>query len=111
LFHWDVAFQSRLGPTRWLSPSLLEVTDNLLEQGVKVMIVQCPSFVFDCLETLEEVGQEVKAHFLRNGGKDFILVPAPNHSPEWLKTLKCMILEQMGVSYETCASSASPTPP
>lgn len=110
LFNWDVAFQSRLGPTRWLEPSLIEVTDHLLEQGVKIMIVQCPSFVFDCLETLEEVGQEVKSHFLQNGGKEFILVPALNHSPEWLKTLKCMILEQMGVSYETCASSASATP-
>jgi ferrochelatase len=83
----------------------MDVTEHLLDQGVSTMVVQCPSFVFDCLETLEEVGQELREHFLKNGGKEFILVPALNHSPEWLKVLKCMILEQVGVKYETCTST------
>lgn len=96
LFHWDVAFQSRLGPAKWLEPSLLEVTDQLLEQGVKTMVVQCPSFVFDCLETLEEVGMELKEHFLKNGGREFILVPALNRSELWMKTLQTMILDSLG---------------
>ena len=109
LLNWDVAFQSRLGPMRWLEPSLLEVTDNLLEQGVKTMIVQCPSFVADCLETIDEVGQELMEYFLRKGGKQFILVPALNHSEVWLNTLEKMITKQIGVNYEVSSSPSSTT--
>jgi ferrochelatase len=95
LFHWDVAFQSRLGPTRWLDPSLMEVTAQLLDQGVKTLIVQCPSFVVDGLESLEEVGMDLKEYFLRHGGKQFILVPALNHSSLWIEALKEIVLQQM----------------
>ena len=94
---------------RWLEPSLLEVTDNLLEQGVKTMIVQCPSFVADCLETIDEVGQELMEYFLRKGGKQFILVPALNHSEVWLNTLEKMITKQIGVNYEVSSSPSSTT--
>lgn len=93
LFNWDVAFQSRLGPTKWLAPSLQDVADQLLNQGVKTMVVQCPSFVFDCLETLEEVGLELREHFIKGGGKEFILVPALNHSEPWLSQLTAMVKE------------------
>jgi ferrochelatase len=111
LYRWDVAFQSRLGPTKWLGPALLENTAHLLEQGVTTMVVQCPSFVIDCLETLEEVGLELKHYFLKNGGKNFILVPALNHSELWLEALKDMIIEHSGVANEINPSSASPKTP
>ncbi|MEY4615134.1 MAG: hypothetical protein RJB66_94 [Pseudomonadota bacterium] len=94
LFHWDVAFQSKVAPSRWIEPSLQEVVDDLLEQGVKTMVVLCPSFVFDNVESLDEVGQEMREYFLRQGGRSFFLVPALNNTELWIKTLCLMVLEQ-----------------
>lgn len=94
LFHWDVAFQSKVGISKWLEPSLREVTEHLLEQGVKTMVVVCPSFVLDNVESLEEVGMEIRDYFLRHGGRTFHLVPGLNQSELWIKSLSLMVLEQ-----------------
>lgn len=92
LFQWNVAFQSWLAPTRWLSPSLMEMADHFLEIGMKTMVVQSPSFVLDGVETLHGVNQELKNYFLKNGGENFIFVPALNHSPLWLEALQKIVL-------------------
>ena len=61
---------------------------RLAESGIKKLLVICPSFVSDCLETLEEIGIRGKEIFLANGGKEFTLIPCLNDSPEWIETLK-----------------------
>jgi protoporphyrin/coproporphyrin ferrochelatase len=76
--NYSTAFQSRLGPTRWLAPSTEEECLRLLRGGVKKIKVVCPAFVADCLETIEEIGQELKDEFLKSGGESFELIPCLN---------------------------------
>jgi ferrochelatase len=72
------SFQSRLGRDRWIEPSTEETALKLAAVGVKNLKVACPSFVADCLETLEEIGLDLKEQFLAAGGKSFELIPCVN---------------------------------
>jgi protoporphyrin/coproporphyrin ferrochelatase len=54
---------------------------------VKNLVVACPSFVSDCLETLEEIGMELKELFMKNGGESFDLVPCVNDSDHFVQGL------------------------
>ncbi len=83
----STVFQSRLGRVRWLEPSLDGHLAMLAKQGVKRVAVVCPSFVSDCLETLEEVGLRMKAQFVAAGGQELVAVPCLNDSPAWLDAL------------------------
>ena len=82
-----VAFQSRLGNDPWLTPATDQTIDQLAKDGVKRLAVVCPAFVSDCLETLEEIGEEAKESFLEHGGESFKLVPCLNDDPQWVDTL------------------------
>lgn len=81
------SFQSRLGRGEWLGPSTEETVQKLAQSGFKRLAVACPSFVIDCLETLEEIDMEVRETFLRAGGEDFAFVPALNAEEEWTQAL------------------------
>jgi ferrochelatase len=83
----STSFQSRLGPTKWIEPSTEEVVDELLKKGVQNLVVACPSFVSDCLETLEEIGIDLKKQFLEKGGKTFKLVPCVNDDDNFVRGL------------------------
>ncbi|MEZ4334886.1 MAG: ferrochelatase [Myxococcota bacterium] len=74
----SLAFQSRLGPTRWIQPYTDEALPALRAQGVRRLAVCCPSFVADCLETLEEIGIRLKARWIELGGDALWLAPCPN---------------------------------
>lgn len=80
------SFQSRLGPSAWIGPSSIETVQDLAARGVKRMAVVCPSFVADCLETLEEIGIELRQRFLQQGGEEFHLIPCLNDQPQWVKS-------------------------
>ena len=80
------SFQSRLGRDEWLKPYTAERLDNLPKEGVKKLVVVCPAFVSDCLETLEEIGEAGKQAFLKAGGEKFTLIPCLNADPDWVKT-------------------------
>ena len=54
-------------------------------------MVACPSFVADCLETLEEIGLEAKEEFIEAGGEDFALVPCLNSDPTWADVVADMV--------------------
>ena len=84
---YSVSFQSRLGRAKWLEPNTLDVVKNLADQGAKKILVICPSFVADCLETLEEIGMEAKEAFVDAGGKSLELIPCLNTHPGWVKTV------------------------
>jgi len=74
----STAFQSRLGPLPWIQPFTDIELPKLAERGVRRLAVFCPSFVADCLETLEEVGIRLREQWLELGGEDLWLAPCPN---------------------------------
>lgn len=84
---YSIAFQSRLGRDPWLRPYTDHVLVDLAARGVKKLVVMCPAFVTDCLETLEEIGLRGRDSFLKSGGKEFTLIPCLNEHPSWLNTL------------------------
>jgi ferrochelatase len=87
---FSVSFQSRLGCDRWLKPYTDLVLAELPGKGIKKLLVICPAFVADCLETLEEIGMRGRATFLAAGGKEFALIPCLNEHPLWLAALEKM---------------------
>jgi protoporphyrin/coproporphyrin ferrochelatase len=90
---YTVAFQSRLGRTPWIRPYTDLTLAALPGRGVKRVAVFSPSFVADCLETLEEIGIRGKETFLAAGGEAFALVPSLNEHPLWVDAVTAMILE------------------
>jgi ferrochelatase len=85
---YSIAFQSRLGREPWLTPYTDKVIPGLAKAGVRKLRVICPSFVSDCLETLEEIGMRGRESFLESGGTDFDLIPCLNEHPLWLAFLE-----------------------
>ena len=73
-----VTFQSRFGKAAWLQPYTEPTLVALAKQGVASLDVMCPGFTADCLETLEEIDQEVRAAFLAAGGREFRSIPCLN---------------------------------
>lgn len=90
---YSIGFQSRLGRAAWVGPSTEEVLRELPARGVKRLAVCCPSFVADCLETLEEIGERGRETFLEAGGAEFRLIPAMNYHPAWVRALATLALE------------------
>jgi ferrochelatase len=84
----QVSFQSRLGPIPWLKPATADLIEEFPSQGVKDIVVMCPAFVSDCLETIEEIGMEGREDFMEAGGKNFELVPCLNENEAWIDLLE-----------------------
>jgi len=84
---YSVAFQSRLGRAKWLDPNTEDVLKDLAAKGAKNVLVICPAFVTDCLETLEEIAIRGKEVFIEAGGENLTLIPCLNHHPKWIETL------------------------
>lgn len=81
-----VSFQSRLGSDKWIQPFTDKELEELPRRGVKKLMVICPAFVADCLETLEEMDDRGKESFMQSGGEVFVRVPCLNVSTEWVDT-------------------------
>jgi len=81
---WGLSFQSRVGVETWLKPYTDEELRALPGRGVKNVAVLCPSFVSDCLETLEEIGIEGRHTFQSSGGENYHLVPCLNEREDYL---------------------------
>ncbi|RYY38673.1 MAG: ferrochelatase [Chitinophagaceae bacterium] len=84
---WGFSFQSRLGRDPWLQPYTAKRLAELPGEGVKKVVVACPAFVSDCLETLEEIAVEGKESFLHAGGEHFDMVPCLNLHPLWIRAM------------------------
>ncbi|MDP6374269.1 MAG: ferrochelatase [Pseudomonadales bacterium] len=80
---WSVSFQSRAGREPWLKPYTEELLQSLPGEGVRNLVIACPAFVADNLETLEEIGMRGRDTFLAAGGTSFTLVPCLNDTPQW----------------------------
>jgi ferrochelatase len=85
---YTVSFQSRLGKDAWMKPFTAEEAVGLAKSGVRKLLVICPAFVSDCLETLEEIGIGVREQFLSAGGREFDVIPCLNEHPLWIEALR-----------------------
>jgi ferrochelatase len=90
---YSVSFQSRLGRDPWLKPYTDFVLEDFGKAGMKRLLVICPSFVSDCLETLEEIGLRGRESFHKAGGGELVLIPCLNRHPLWITALEGMVAE------------------
>lgn len=87
----SIAYQSRLGKDPWIEPNTEEELKRLAKNGIKNIHVICPSFVSDCLETLEEIKVRATEVFQEAGGNSLIYIPCLNTEKSWIETLKQMV--------------------
>ena len=100
---WATSFQSRLSTSRkdeWLKPYTVVRLEELPKEGIKKLLIVCPAFVSDCLETLEEIAEEGKEVFLHAGGEKFDLIPCLNVQPLWVEAMAKWIKEYAGGNKE-----------
>ncbi len=88
---YTISFQSRLGRTPWITPFTDQLLSEWAQLGKKKVAVFCPSFVCDCLETLEEIAIRAREDFIHQGGEDLLLIPSLNDFPPWIRALSAMI--------------------
>jgi ferrochelatase len=84
-------FQSRLGPSEWIKPYTDEMLVQLAQQNKKRVLIVCPAFTVDCLETLEEIKLENRKAFIDSGGDTFDYVPCLNDDDQWCQDLTNLI--------------------
>ena len=82
----SISFQSRLGKG-WLTPFTDIRLEEMPKEGIKKLLILCPAFVSDCLETLEEIKERGKESFITAGGTSYKMIPCLNTNPLWVKTL------------------------
>lgn len=92
---WRVTFQSRFGRARWLEPYTEPTAIALAQSGIKHLQVVCPGFTGDCIETLEEIDQEVRAAYLQAGGGTFSYIPCINDSEAAIAALAGVARRQL----------------
>ena len=95
---WTMAYQSRFGRAEWLRPYAVDCVDELAKKGVRRLDVCCPGFAADCLETIEEINDELRARFLAVAGENavFHYVPALNASDEAVCAYERIIRRTLG---------------
>jgi len=87
----QTTFQSRFGPQEWLTPYTDKTLESLPSKGIKNLLVICPGFASDCVETLEEINIQGRESFLKNGGKNFDLIPCLNDNPDHIVLFSTLV--------------------
>ena len=87
----QTTFQSRFGPQEWLTPYTDKTIQSLPSKGVKNLLVVCPGFASDCVETLEEINIQGRESFMENGGKNFDLIPCLNDNPDHINLFEKLV--------------------
>lgn len=90
---YSVSFQSRLGRRPWIKPYTDFHYKDLISSGKNDVVVASPSFVTDCLETLEEIGIRLRSDFLKEGGTSFELVGCLNDNDEWVNSVSDVVVQ------------------
>lgn len=88
-------FQSKFGPEEWLQPYTVEEVARLAEAGHKRIAVIAPAFSADCIETLEEINEEIKESFEEAGGEEFTYIPCLNDSASHIAALSDVITQNL----------------
>ncbi len=97
---WDRAqiitsFQSRFGPEKWLSPATVDEVARLAGNGTRNIAVVAPAFSADCIETLEEINEEIRDSFMSAGGEHFTYVPCLNDEPAHIRALSDIVRDNL----------------
>ncbi len=87
----QTTFQSRFGPEEWLTPYTDKTLESLPSKGVKNLLVICPGFASDCVETLEEINIQGRESFIENGGKNFDMIPCLNDNSDHIKLFEKLV--------------------
>lgn len=94
---YTTCFQSRLGRDPWIEPYTSDVLEKLAHQGVKRLLVLCPAFVADCIETIDEIAVEYAEEFREAGGETLTLVPSLNDRDTWVEGLIQILNDKAGL--------------
>jgi ferrochelatase len=89
---WSLSFQSRFGAARWLEPATDRHLQELAAAGTQRVVVMCPGFAVDCLETLEEIAIGGRELFLHAGGTHFDYIPALNERADHAAALARLVM-------------------
>jgi ferrochelatase len=92
---YSISFQSRLGKG-WLTPFTDFRLAEMPKEGIKNLLILCPAFVSDCLETLEEIAMRGKEIFMEAGGETFTVIPCLNTNPLWVDAVEGMVEKASG---------------
>src|SRR5688572_27382144 len=104
---FTTCFQSQFGKDEWIGPSFENLLVELPKRGIKSIAVACPSFVADCLETLEEIGIRGREEFREAGGEELTLIPCVNDHPLWVRAAANLIRATVEQPRVVSASAAS----
>jgi ferrochelatase len=88
-------FQSRFGPEEWLKPYTVDHVAELAKQGKKNIAVIAPAFSADCIETLEEINEEIRESFEHAGGEQFTYIPCLNDQDAHVAALSQIIQDNL----------------
>ena len=109
--HWPnkhvLCYQSRVGPQKWLEPSLTQTIEWLAEEGVKRMLIIPISFVTDHIETLHEINIEAREEAEKLGVKEFVMTDGLNDSPQLIRALADLVLKAANIEQGTDSQSES----
>ena len=89
----ETTFQSRFGPQEWLMPYTDKTLEALPKKGIKKVLVICPGFASDCVETLEEIDIQGRQSFLNQGGESFDFIPCLNDSSDHIELFKKLVTQ------------------
>ncbi len=92
---YQISYQSRAGRQPWLVPYTDETLVSLARTGIRHVMVICPGFVADCLETIDEIGHVALQQFQAAGGETLQLVEGLNDRPCWIAAMTKIVLEQL----------------
>jgi len=97
---WDekqliTTFQSRFGAQEWLQPYTDKTVERLAHEGIKSIAIVNPGFSVDCIETLDEIGREVRDEFLHAGGEKFAHIPCLNDSAEGMEVIETLVRREL----------------
>ena len=87
----QTTFQSRFGPQEWLTPYTDKTIESLPSKGIKNLLIICPGFASDCVETLEEINIQGRETFIEKGGQNFDLIPCLNDNPDHIKLFEKLV--------------------
>ncbi|SMH45156.1 ferrochelatase [Maritimibacter sp. HL-12] len=88
-------FQSKFGPEEWLQPYTVEEVARLAEAGKKRIAVIAPAFSSDCIETLEEINEEIQESFTEAGGESFTYLPCLNDDEAHISMMAEIVEENL----------------
>jgi ferrochelatase len=90
-----LTFQSRFGAAKWICPYTAQVVDELAKSGVKRLVIATPGFSADCLETIEEIGVEIRNAFLASGGEKFARIECLNDSDAGMRLIETIARREL----------------